>query len=59
MPKNLETIAKGKHIERKFHLVREIVNRGDVSVEKITSVNNIVDQFTKTLPTWNFELATS
>ena len=50
---------KGKHIEWKFHLVREIVNRGDVSVEKITSVNNIVDPFTKTLPTWNFELATS
>ena len=46
---------KGKHIERKFHLVREIVNRGDVSVEKITSANNIADPFTKTLPARSFE----
>ena len=46
---------KGKHIERKFHLVREIVSRGDVSVEKIASANNIVDLFTKTLPARSFE----
>ncbi|RVX04671.1 Retrovirus-related Pol polyprotein from transposon TNT 1-94 [Vitis vinifera] len=46
---------KGKHIERKFHLVREIVSRGDVSVEKIASTNNIADLFTKTLPARSFE----
>ncbi|RVW14668.1 Retrovirus-related Pol polyprotein from transposon TNT 1-94 [Vitis vinifera] len=46
---------KGKHIERKFHLVREIVSRGDVSVEKIASANNIADPFTKTLPARSFE----
>ncbi|RVW36992.1 Retrovirus-related Pol polyprotein from transposon TNT 1-94 [Vitis vinifera] len=46
---------KGKHIERKFHLVREIVSRGDVSVEKIASANNIADPFTKTLPARTFE----
>ena len=46
---------KGKHIERKFHLVREIVSRGDVSVEKIASANNIADPFTKTLPAGSFE----
>ena len=40
---------KGKHIERKFHLVREIVSRGDVSVEKIAFANNIADPFTKNL----------
>ncbi|RVX04750.1 Retrovirus-related Pol polyprotein from transposon TNT 1-94 [Vitis vinifera] len=46
---------KGKHIERKFHLVREIVNRGDVSVEKIASANNIANPFTKTLLARSFE----
>ena len=46
---------KGKHIKRKFHLVREIVNRGVVSIEKIVFVNNIVDLVTKTLPARSFE----
>ena len=46
---------KGKHIEQKFHLVREIVSRGDVSVEKIASANNIDDLFNKTLPARSLE----
>ena len=46
---------EGKHIEWKLHLVREIISRGDVSVEKIVSMNNIVDPFTKTLPGGSFE----
>ena len=28
---------RGKHIERKYHLIREIVNRGDVTVSQIIS----------------------
>ncbi|TYK00848.1 gag/pol protein [Cucumis melo var. makuwa] len=40
---------RGKHIERKYHLIREIVQRGDVIVTKISSKHNIVDPFTKTL----------
>ena len=28
---------RGKHIERKYHLIREIVHRGDVAVMKIAS----------------------
>ena len=46
---------KGKHIEWKFHQVREIVSRGDVSVEKIASANNIADPFTKRLPARTYE----
>ena len=46
---------KGKDIERKFHLVRDIVLRGDISVEKIASANNIADPFTKTLLVGSFE----
>ena len=40
---------KGKHIERKYHLIREIVQRGDVTVTKIASANNLADPFTKSL----------
>ena len=40
---------KGKHIERKYHLIREIVQRGDVVVTKIASENNLADPFTKSL----------
>ena len=39
-----------KHIERKYHLIREIVHRGDITVMKIASEQNLVDSFTKTLP---------
>ena len=40
----------GKHIERKYHLIREIVHRGDLAVTKIASEQNLADLFTKTLP---------
>ena len=46
---------KGKHIERKYHLIREIVHRGDVAVMKIASQDDLADPFTKTLPTKSFE----
>ena len=42
---------RGKHIERKYHLIREIVQRGDVTVTKVASQDNHADPFTKTLPT--------
>ena len=46
---------KGKHIERKYHIIWDIVARGDVVVAKIDSANNLVDPFTKTLPHRTFE----
>ncbi|KAA0048709.1 retrovirus-related pol polyprotein from transposon tnt 1-94 [Cucumis melo var. makuwa] len=46
---------RGKHIERKYHLIREIVQRGDVIVTKIASEHNIVDPFTKILTAKVFE----
>ena len=46
---------KGKHIDRKYHLVREIVSRGDIIVEKIASEDNQVDPFTKALKTKVFD----
>ncbi|KAA0053519.1 retrovirus-related pol polyprotein from transposon tnt 1-94 [Cucumis melo var. makuwa] len=45
----------GKHIERKYHFIREIVHRGDVIVTKISSEKNMVDPFTKALMAKVFE----
>ena len=44
-----------KHIERKYHVIREIVKRGDITVTKIASLDNLADPLTKTLPTKIFE----
>ena len=40
---------KGKHIKRKYHIIRDIVARGDVVVANIDSASNLVDPFTKAL----------
>ncbi|KAA0066610.1 retrovirus-related pol polyprotein from transposon tnt 1-94 [Cucumis melo var. makuwa] len=40
---------QGKHIERYYHLIREIVHHGDVVVTQISSEQNIADPFTKVL----------
>ena len=40
---------RGKHIERKCHLIRGIVHRWDIDVMKIESEQNLADSFTKTL----------
>ena len=41
--------TRGKHIERKYHLIREIVGRGDAVVSQIASEDNLADPFTKCL----------
>ncbi|KAA0051845.1 gag/pol protein [Cucumis melo var. makuwa] len=46
---------RGKHIERKYNLIREIVHRGDVIVTQIASTHNVADPFTKLLTTKVFE----
>ena len=40
---------RGKHIKRKYHLIREILSRGDTVVSHIVSKNNLADPFTKGL----------
>ncbi|TYK21571.1 gag/pol protein [Cucumis melo var. makuwa] len=46
---------RGKHIKRKYHLIREIVYQGDVTVTKISSEQNMADQFTKAFVAKVFE----
>ena len=44
-----------KHVQRKYHLVREIVQRGDIAITKIAYADNLADPFTKHLTTKVFE----
>ena len=37
------------HIERKYHMIRSIIDRGEVMVTKIPTLENLADPFTKTL----------
>ena len=46
---------KQKHIKRKYHLIRDIIQRGDTVVSKIASEKNLVDPFTKSLIECVFE----
>ena len=44
-----------KHIERRYHLIRGIIAKGDVEVTKILTHENIADPFTKALSIKVFE----
>ena len=46
---------KQKHILRKYHLIRDFIDRGDTMVTKIESEENLADPFTKSLPERVFE----
>ena len=44
-----------KHILRCYHLVREIVERGDINLMKIDGKENLADTFTKALEIKEFD----
>jgi hypothetical protein len=48
----IEPIAhkRTKHIERRFHLIRDIIHKGDMEITHISPANNVADPFTKALP---------
>ena len=46
---------KSKHILRRFHLIKDIVARGDVVVERFPSTDNVVHPLTKPLAQEVFE----
>ena len=47
---------KGKHIERKYHTIRDIITHGDVVVAKIESANNLANPFTQSLASKEFRV---
>ena len=53
--KELRSQHKSKHILRCFHLIREIVVRGDLVIERVPSMDNVTDPLTKPLAQEVFE----
>ena len=43
-----------KHIDVRYHFVREIIARGDIVVSKVRTQDNPVDMMTKSLPIAKF-----
>ena len=46
---------KSKHILWMYHLIREIIEHGDVKIEKVDGKENAADPFTKALDTKEFD----
>ena len=41
---------RSKHILRHYHLIREIIKRGDVKIHRVPTNDNVADPLTKPLP---------
>ena len=46
--------ARTKHIDLRYHFVREAVEDGKIKLEYIPTAKNVVDVFTKPLPKLKF-----
>lgn len=53
--KNPEFHKRSKHIEVRFHFIREKFENGEFSLEHIASCNMLADMFTKSLPKERFQ----
>jgi hypothetical protein len=48
-----------KHIDVKYHYVREVIADGKLKVPKISTHDNLADMMTKPVPVAKFELCSS
>jgi hypothetical protein len=55
LTQNTKNNIKVKHIDIRYHYIRERVEEGDIEVRRIASANNIADMFTKQLPRVAFQ----
>ena len=46
---------RSKHVLRRYHMIREIIGRHNVIIEKVPTDQNIVDPLTKPLPQKKFD----
>ena len=46
---------RSKHVLRRYHLIREIIGRQDVKIEKIPTDQNVADPLTKPLSQQKFD----
>ena len=49
LAKQQRSHQKSKHIERRYHIIRELIGKGDVFVQKVASADNVADPLTKAL----------
>jgi len=56
LAKNPILHSRCKHIELKYHFIRNLVNDGDLFLLKIPSVDNLADMLTKTVTTTKLRL---
>ena len=41
---------RSKHVFRRYYVIREVIGRNDIIIEKVPTNHNIVDPLTKPLP---------
>jgi hypothetical protein len=50
LTKNTRDHGKVKHIDIRHHYIRELLKEGAITVEQVSSADNLADLFTKPLP---------
>ena len=55
LTKEPRSYHKSRHILRKYHLIREIVDRREIKIERVDTKDNIADPFTKAIARSQFE----
>ena len=53
--KEPQSHQRSKHVLKRYHLIKEIIGKNDVKIEKIPTYQNIVDPLTKPLPQEKYE----
>ena len=48
-----------KHIDMRYHYIRDLIAQGDIKVCKISTHDNAADMMTKSVPTTKFELCSN
>ena len=59
LSKNQAFSDRTKHIEKKYHFVRELIDKGEVDLVKIAGEKNPADMLTKVVPTEKLRLCMS
>ena len=59
LSKNPGDFSKSKHIDTRYHFIREQVEKGSIFLQKIDTKDNLADIFTKPLSNTRFHAITS
>ena len=58
MSKNVSTSSRTKHVDTRYHFVREFVKEGFVKIIFVRSEDNLSDPFTKNTPSSIYKMHT-